>query len=196
MRVAHFIPIFAILLGFKLDASQIICQKLFQHDDGLASIEHIETLNAPNSVYLNKLKKNNEPALAFLKKPEKYKAPDLEIKDNRRLYETKYMTRFAQGHLVKMYRGMILEANGKLVTHSTGNNKPIWMAPHYEHARLYTMTGSAEPGAKHIIIEMLIPDFLIYWKEDPRIEELPEAFILESDINNLESFITEVHHVD
>lgn len=183
-------------------AQKNLCSSIFKVsvrsaviEDRLGKQDGVQIKN-PSLAFLTKLELNNEPALQYLRGERSYKAPNLKIYDNRRLYEPRFMLRFDGMRLIKMFRGLRLEEGTTLEMTSERKGRPIWIAPDYEHARLYAQEWTPVENADKataIVLEMWVPEFMIYWRNDPREEGMTEAFILDKDLQTLESFVTKVH---
>lgn len=184
----------------------VFCASVFSARSFQVANPQYQTLQAADGVvsrsaypsFLAKLEKNREPSIRYFSDPSKYIAPNIQIFDNRRLYEPSEMLRFKGARLIKMYRGLAIEEGQSLKLVSPKEGSPIWITPDYEHARLYAAEWTPVDNwqtTKAIILEMWVPEFLIYWRNDPRVEGMAEAFIFDKDVRTLESYITKIHTV-
>lgn len=199
-----FAAIVLMILPHLAGAQSNLCLSLFQFESEVTadnrplSEEDDLVIKNISPAYLKKLEKNNEPTAKIIKGPRRYKAPNVRIYDNARLYEPAYMLRFDGVRLIKMYRGLRIEEGEMVRMKSEQLGNPIWITPDYEHARLYAAEWTpvfSPENATPIILEMWIPEFLIYWRNDPRIEGMAEAFIYDKDIKTLESFTSKIHRL-
>lgn len=187
---------FALLMAISTPVRANNCTSIYLKES-LTRQDGVKIKNASDA-FLRKLVKNDEPAIKHMTDSSSYKAPNIQIFDNRRLYEPNYMLRFNGNRLIKMYRGLAIEEGKTLEMKSSRKKNPIWITPDFEHARLYAAEWTPVENpitTKAIVLEMWIPEFMIYWRNDPRVEGMAEAFILDTDITTLESFVSKIHHI-